>query len=561
MNPTIPNTARGGTRAATCLLATLTGLAGLAAPAPAAADPIVLAHGKIFTGDPARPWAQALAIDGDTITAVGSDAEVAELAPEHARVIDLGGRTVVPGLNDAHVHVVVPEGAYLNAPTFIPGPGPSAAAVVDLLAGGAAATPPGTWLYAFVGSAVAEDAAVERALLDSVTPDHPVALFAWWGHGIWLNSRALQVLGIAVDQPDPFGGSWVRYPGTDIITGEAHEYAEFAVRRGLLALVPDSHLAAQYQAFAAGAVRLGVTSLQDMAVGLPHGRALAAIRAAALPLRVRSMCVPLTPEEACAHEPAAPRGARVTSGGVKWISDGTPIERLAFLDGTYADRPGWSGSYNLDGRLDEILADVLTRSASTHQLLVHAVGDGAIAELLAAMERVPGAARWRHRRTRLEHGDLLFAPDFGRARDLGVVVVQNPTHFALAALFAQRLDGATFAAMEPMRSLLAAGIPLALGSDAIGAPGNPFVDLMLAIIHPTHPSEGLTIEEGVRAYTRGSAYAELAEHHKGTLAPGRLADVAVLTQDVFTAPPFALPATASVLTIVGGQVVWDAGVL
>jgi predicted amidohydrolase YtcJ len=140
-------------------------------------------------------------------------------------------------------------------------------------------------------------------------------------------------------------------------------------------------------------------------------------------------------------------------------------------------------------------------------------------------------------------------------------VVQNPTHFTLTTVFAQRFDDATFAALEPMRSLLEHDIPLALGSDAIGQPGNPFIDMLFAIVHPTHPSEGLTITQAVRAYTSGSAHAELAEHRKGVLAPGRLADLAVLSQDIFTASPFALPATTSVLTIVGGEVVWDAGVL
>jgi len=523
-------------------------------------DATLLVNGHIFTGDPSAPWAEAIATEGDIIAAVGSNAAVAELAPAHARVIDLGGRTVIPGFNDAHVHVAVPLGAYLNQPDFVPGPGPTTTEVLALLAGGAAALPPGTWLFVFVGNAISDDPAMERFALDAVTPDHPVALFAWSGHGTWLNSDGLDALGVADDEPDPFGGFWTRYDDSQIITGEAHEYAEFRVRRALLSQLPDAALVGLYQAYAAQAVRLGVTSIQDMAVGLPHARALSIIAQADLPLRVRSMCFPLSLDEACAVG-SDTGDARITASGVKWIADGTPIERLAYLTGEYADRPGWSGYSDLGTALEPILDAALRHNAKTHQLLFHAVGDAAIDDLLAALEAAPGPARWKHRRTRIEHGDLLFPDAFARVKALGVVVVQNPTHFSLTGLFAERFDPPTFAQLEPMASLLEQGIPLALGSDSIGQPGNPFVDLLFAVVHPTHPSEGLTLEQALVAYTRGSAYAELAEHKKGVLAPGRLADLAVLSQDIFALPPFAWPATTSLMTMVGGDIVWDAGLL
>jgi predicted amidohydrolase YtcJ len=535
-------------------------LAGPTATHAAPPDATVLVNGHIFTGDPSLPWAEALAIERDIVSAVGSNAAIAELTPDHARVIDLQGKTVIPGMNDAHVHVAVPLGAYLNQPDFVPGPGPTTSEVLGMLAGGAAALPPGTWLFAFVGNTVSDDPDMERFALDAVTPDHPVALFAWSGHGTWLDSDAMEALGVAEDEPDPFGGFWVRYADSPIVTGEAHEYAEFRVRRALLSQLPDAALVGLYRAYAAEAVRFGVTTLQDMAVGLPHGRALSILAAADLPLRVRSMCFPLTPDEACAVGSDSGH-ARVTASGVKWISDGTPIERLAYLTGEYADRPGSSGWSDLGDALEPILEAALDHDARTHQLLFHAVGDAAILDLLGALEAVPGPARWRHRRTRIEHGDLLFPDAFQRVKDLGVVVVQNPTHFTLAGLFAARFDPPTFAQLEPMASLLAQGIPLALGSDSIGRPGNPFVDLLFAVVHPTHPSEALTLEQALAAYTRGSAYAELAEHKKGVLAPGRLADLAVLSQDIFALPPFAWPATTSLLTVVGGEVVWDAGLL
>ena len=530
---------------------------GIAAAAPR----IVLHGGTVFTGDPTSPWANAIAIEGDRVVAVGSDAELLGNLPQGAVHIDLGGRLVVPGLNDAHVHVVVPEGSYLNAPDFIPGPGPTLAEVKALLAAGAASTPPGTWLFAFIGSNIFDDDLATRLALDPVTRQHPVALFAWTGHGIWLNTAGMAALQISTTEPDPFGGHFRRFPGSNVITGEAHEYAEFIIRRRLLALLPDAHLAAQYQAFAATAVQLGYTSLQDMAVGLTHDRALAALRAARLPLRVRSICFPLSPSEPC-RVSADDDPSLVRASGVKWITDGTPVERLAFVNTPYADRPDQVGAPDLpfDALLDQLRAHA-GGAPQRNQLLFHSVGDAAIGQVFDAMNIAGGPPVWQTRRVRIEHGDLLFPADFELARKLGIVVVQNPTHFTLVPVFAQRFIPAVFANLEPLRSLLSARIPLALGTDGIGAPQSPFLNLFLATIHPTHPSEALTLTQALTAFTAGSAYAEFEEARKGTLVAGRVADLAVLSQDIFHVAPPDIPGTTSVLTMVGGRVVWDAGVL
>ena len=529
--------------------------------ARAAPDRTLLYGGSVFTGDPSAPWAQAILVEDDRVVAVGSSAELlGQLKPRSHR-IDLGGRLVVPGLNDAHVHVVVPEGDYLNTPDFIPGPGPTLTDVKSLLAGGAAATPAGTWLFAFIGTNIFEDPNATRFALDAVTPRHPVALFAWTGHGIWLNTAALTALRVSTTEPDPFGGHYRRFAGSRVITGEVHEYAEFGIRRRLLALLPDSHLVAQYQAFAKAAVQLGYTSLQDMAVGLTHDRALDALRTARLPLRVRSICFPLSPGERC-EATNDDDFALVRAAGVKWIADGTPVERLAFVNTPYADRPQEIGAPDLPAAVLRAQLTLHGRGpVRPNQLLFHSVGDAAIDEIFDAMDDTGGAHVWRGRRTRIEHGDLLFPWDFDRARDLGVVVVQNPTHFALAPVFAQRFVPAVFGELEPLKSLLAAGIPLALGTDGIGTPQSPFLNLFLATIHPTRPAEALTLTQALSAFTQGAAFAELEGGRKGMLRPGRVADLAVLSQDIFHVAPSAIPATRSVLTLVGGRVVWDEGVV
>jgi predicted amidohydrolase YtcJ len=388
-----------------------------------------------------------------------------------------------------------------------------------------------------------------------------VALFAWTGHGIWLNTAGMGALQISTTEPDPFGGHFRRFPGSNVITGEAHEYAEFIIRRRLLALLPDAHLVAQYQAFAATAVQLGYTSLQDMAVGLTHDRALAALRAARLPLRVRSICFPLSPSEPCRVSADEDPGL-VRAAGTKWITDGTPVERLAFVNTPYADRPDQVGAPDLPSAA--LLAQLKAHAGGVpqrNQLLFHSVGDAAIGQVLDAMNTTGGPPIWQTRRIRIEHGDLLFPADFERARKLGIVVVQNPTHFTLVPVFAQRFVPAVFGDLEPLQSLLSAGIPLALGTDGIGAPQSPFLNLFLATIHPTHPSEALTLTQALTAFTAGAAYAEIEEARKGTLVAGRVADLAVLSQDIFHVAPPDIPGTTSVFTMVGGRVVWDAGVL
>ena len=523
--------------------------------ASAEAPDLILHNAKIFTSDPGRLWAQAVAIEGNTIQAVGSDAEVLALAGPGTEVRDLGGRTVIPGLNDAHVHALVPQGVQLNIPSFVPGPGPTVQEVLDLIAGAAQIFPEGTWLFATVGTAFSEDPLAHRFTLDQAASGHPVKLELWTGHGMYFNSLGLATLDITEDVSDPFGGFYERFPdGT--LNGVVHEYAEHLVRSRFAAQLSDAQIATVYQAFSDQAVRFGYTSVQNMSIGLPQARTVAVLDALGLPLRWREICFPLTLAEGCYDGPTPPR---VTAGGIKWIADGTPIERLAFVSEPYLDRPDTVGRFNFGAAdFSAIVERSRHGSKERDQLLVHAVGDAAIATVFDELEASGPAAQWRMRRPRIEHGDLITPADVQRAAELGVVIVQNATHLALTDLLPLRYSPQTLAHVQPLRSLVEAGVPVALGTDGIGQGSNPYVDILLATIHPDRPSEALTREQAVIAYTSGSAYAELEEHRKGRIAPGQLADLAVLSQDIFTVPFFLLPATQSVLTVIGGEVVWEA---
>lgn len=517
---------------------------------------VVLHNGKVFTADPARPWAEAVAVRGERIAAVGADAAVRALEGPGTLSIDLGGRVVVPGFNDSHAHLGVGFPRLTLPPVNIPGPGPTLAEALAQVAAAVAVAEPGEWILALVGEAVILDPAATRVPLDAAAPANPVILLTWSSHSAVINTRAMERAGIGEQEPDPFGGSYDRFPGTGVVNGVIHEYAVFRLARALRAEVPDEVLRAQFEAFTGLLAQVGVTTAQEMTIGLTRERSERILAGADLKARLRLMCVPLAIDESC--RPGRPDPSDLwTSSGIKWILDGTPVERSAALREPYADVPG-TGRFNVtESELRRLVWRSLLGPPVRHQLLVHAIGDRALDNALGEMERAAPAALWRRLRPRIEHGDLIQPEHLDQARRLGAVVVQNPLHFTLD--LQPSLGPERAAAAQPFASLLDAGIHLALGSDS--AQPNPFLDLFFAVVHPLHPDEALTMEQAVTAYTRGSAYAEHQEDRKGTLRPGHLADLAVLSQDIFTIPPPAVPATVSLLTLVGGEVVWDAGAL
>jgi predicted amidohydrolase YtcJ len=499
---------------------------------------LILTGGKVFTADTTRSWAEAVAIRGERIAAVGSTAAIRRLAGHRTREIALAGRVVIPGINDAHDHLgdagLGPE--FRTGPS--PTPDPTASQVMDSLRALAARTPAHTWLRTRIGLRVLTDSSVDRAALDRVAPDHPVMLHGWWGHGTLLNSAALRALGIDDGVVDPFGG-WYGRDASGRLTGRLDEYAAWDAQRRLGALQSDSTLVADLRAFADSSLRFGVTSVQDMAGSFPPMQTLRVFRAAHLPIRVRLIrwSIPTATSLNTAEWDTVPRrvSPRVVVDGRKWVIEGTPIEQFALRRASYPGRPGWHGrlSFPLDS-VRAMLADALRPGAA--QLHLHVVGDSTAGLVLDAMESLAPDSAWRARRVRFEHGGMLSGPDVVRAARKGIAIGQP--------------RGAA-----PYRSWRAAGIEVGYGSDMLR---NPFVNLMGPVTGAGHADEAVSREEAVRIYTRGSAYLERAEQEKGTLAPGMLADLAVLSQDIFTVRPASLPATRSVLTIVGGEVVYDA---
>ncbi|HEX7139378.1 MAG TPA: amidohydrolase family protein, partial [Vicinamibacterales bacterium] len=368
---------------------------------------------------------------------------------------------------------------------------------------------------------------------------------------------------------DPIGGRWGR-DRAGRLNGRAYEAAVVIVLRRVMA--PDLTVnseAQNLQRAAAVYARWGVTTVHHMGDELPLSSIRAALVRATLPIKwtVYGWGLPEATIGEAWHEVDSDRGTwppRTRLSGLKWILDGSPFERGAFLLADYSDRPGWRGRSNYtEAQLREILAGALT---SRHQLTVHAVGDGEIDMVLHLMAELAPAGRWRAVRVRIEHGEGLFGDGLARAAELGVVVDQQPIH--LAAVTSEHGSSLPVARwgnravrFALLRSLLAAGVPLALSSDANGAEAaaNPFLNLMIAVSYPRRPAEALTREQALTAYTTGGAYAEREEAQKGRIMRGMAADLAVLSQDVLIVPLGALPATTSLLTVVDGTVAYDSG--
>ncbi|HEX9166704.1 MAG TPA: amidohydrolase family protein, partial [Gemmatimonadales bacterium] len=385
----------------------------------------------------------------------------------------------------------------------------------------------------------------------------PVILSAWSGHGLVLNSAALTALGIPDSIRDPMGGRFDR-DAAGRLTGLVEEYANYAVVAPAIGrLIPDSTMVRIVRDRAIGASAMGVTSIQTFLLSMEPERAARVLLAANVPVRVRLVRTPMTgPNGRLGGWEGVTLGPRDTVSGTKYILDGTPVERLAATRAPYTDRPGWHGRLNFGpDTLRVILQEAL---ATGDQPLLHATGDSAVALILSTMHSLAPDTAWRRIRVRVEHGDGATPDLVPHAVRMGVMVVQNPTHFALGGIVPARFGPERAAVYQPLRSLLAAGVPVALGGDG---PINPFVNLMFCLVHPNAPDEAITMEQAVTAYTRGAAWAEGREREKGTLTPGKLADLAVLSQDIFAVRPEQLPATTSVLTLLGGQPVHDAGVL
>lgn len=519
----------------------------------------ILYNGKVFTSNKDRLWQEAVAIKGNRIVAVGKNDIVSKQKGPNTFVIDVGGRLVIPGLNDAHAHIG-PDypSRYINLAENPAQPTPWAM-VRDSITSVVEKISPGTLITASINPDLFQDMEARRANLDALAPDHPVMLAAWTGHGIVINSAAMNLLKIseAID----IAGGRMEKDSNGQSTGYFEEYAAFHFNAILASILPIEESVQELQRFHEYTATLGITSVQNMCTSLNPKAAMELYGGHSFPCRTRLIAFPTADThdlQLTEWKPIFNFTSNHTHGsGVKMVLDGTPIERLACMRKPYADS-------NTFGRLNftpaQLKSFMTFALENKQQIMIHAVGDSAVATIIKVMRDMHPDEFWRNKRVRVEHGEMAVVDkqDIQSLKDLGIIVVQNPLHLTLPDVMGQRLDKSRTRYLQAMRSLIDNDIHFALGSDG---PINPFLNLMFATIHPDNPPEALTLEEALIAYTAGSAFAEFKEAEKGKIAVGQLADLAVLSQNIFEIAREQLPATESILTFLDGKIVFDKKIL
>lgn len=519
-----------------CLLVSFIVLIGITGVFGQQAD-IILTNGKIFTGDTAHLFVQALAIRGNKIMETGTNATIQKLAGSRTKKIDLKGKTVVPGFNDAHDHLgwLIPVGQSFFTEFSVPGP--SKAAVLDSLQRLVKQAAPGQWIQGTIGLTVFNDSSFRRWMLDSIAPNHPVSLMIMWGHGMILNSKALKAVHISDTARDPLSGWYERLPGTNYLTGALYEGSEFPVWQALTLSEPRQ-LIKSLRSHAAEELAFGITTVQNMSATLQGNAARRIFAMADLPVRTRIIAMPGSTENGRNIKEWTSNNYRVARlsyvSGIKYVIDGTPLEQTALMTTAYPNRKDWYGRLNFP--LDTIRQILKEALASDRQLMMHIVGDSTTRIVLGLMKQLAGDDKWKSKRVRIEHGTgIRTAADIKNIKDMGIILVHTPQ----------------YGLQLPLRSMLETGVHIAIGPDDII---NPFLSIMMVTSRQADPKENLTREQAVIAYTKGSAYAEFAEEKKGALVKGMLADLAVLSQDIFTIPAELLPFTKSLMTIIDGKI-------
>ena len=539
-----------------------------APPAATTGDPmtLVITNARVWTGDPARPWAEAIAVRGEQIAAVGTSDEIRRLA-SGVTPIDAAGRLVVPGFIDTHVHFV--DGGFRLASVQLRD-ARTRDEFVSRIQAFARTVPAGTWItggdwdHSLWGGELPA-----REWIDAVTPGHPVWVNRLDGHMALANSAALKAAGLTRATADVAGGEIVRDPRGEP-TGLLKDNAMGLVDRA----VPEPSDEMRDRALAAAmkyVAERGVTSVHNMGSWSDLETFARARRANALGTRIYG-AVPLASWErlrdAVAQKTYGGGDGRgddwLRVGGLKGFVDGSLGSHTAAFHEPFDDAPKDRGLLVNTGE-DLYRWTAGADSAGLH-VMVHAIGDRANGLLLDIFERIAAEHGPRDRRFRIEHAQHLAAADIPRFAKLGVIPSMQPYHAIDDGRWAEKYIGRRIRTTYAFRSLLDSGATLAFGSDWFVAPPTPLEGIYAAVTRRTLddrnpagwvPEEKITVEEALRAYTVNAAYASFDESRKGVLSPGRLADLVMLDRNLFEIAPEQIRQAQAVLTVVGGRTVFE----
>jgi len=531
-------------------------------PASQPADLVV--YGRVWTGDSAQPWAGAVAVRGKTIAAVGDSAELAGLVNSGTRIISNGKAMVVPGFMDGHTHFL--RGGFQLTNVDLRDAATPAEFVARIKAF-AAKLRPGEWILGgtwdhenWPGTPLPD-----RSWIDSVTPDNPVFVDRLDGHMALANTAALRAGNVTRATKEIPGGTIVRRPG-----GEPTGVLKDEAQNPVLAVIPVPS-PGQSDAALKGAMRWaasrGVTGVADVSVPWYEVAALKrAHKAGTLTTRV-AVYVPLGDWRSMADTVRAygVGDERLRVAGVKGYVDGSLGSTTALFYQPYDDSPETSGLFVTPE--DSLRAWIGGADSAGLQVVVHAIGERANGVLLDIFDSVSKAHGARDRRFRVEHAQHLRRGDITRLATSGVIASMQPYHAIDDGRWAQkRIGPERIKTTYAFRSLLDGGGHLAFGSDWTVAPLDPLLGIYAAVTrrtlddkHPRGwvPEEKITVEEALRAYTAGNAYGMHAEQTRGKLAPGFLADLVALDQDLTAIPPEAIERASVRMTMVGGRIVFE----
>ena len=555
----------------------------LCAQSQPAAD-LIIRNAKVWTVDKSQPTAQAVAVLGARIVAVGSNTDIEAWHRDHTRMIDAAGKLLLPGFNDAHVHFV--SGGLALDSVQLNDAG-SAEDFARRIEERAKTTPKGEWVTGgdWDETKWAPARMPTKELIDPGTPNTPVFVNRYDGHMALANSVTLRLAGITAKTPDPPGGVIVR-DAQGNPTGALKDAAMDYVYKVTPPLSHDERLRAVKRALA-HAASLGVTSVQNMNPDYPdiavysellhRGDLTARIYAAPLITEVDDQV-----KIGIGH---AFGGPFLRIGALKAFADGSLGSRTAYFfepftdqanndqtshDQTSNDQPSSHGLLSDEMHPVSLMRDRMMKAdAAGLQICTHAIGDQGISMILDLYSEVVKTYGEGDRRFRIEHAQHMAAKDFDRFAQLHVVASVQPYHAIDDGRWAEQRIGHDRASRTyAFRTFLNHGVRLAFGTDWDVAPINPLLTVYAAVTRATldgknpkgwFPEQKLTVPEAVEAYTLGSAYAEFQEKEKGSITPGKLADMVLLSDDIFAIDPAKIRDVKIMTTIVGGKIVWDAG--